>query len=598
MMTTGVAEGSEDALLPLGLNLLSGDYPQKEDQCLISDVQYSLFEKYGFVGADGHLYRASEITNPSSFVDLSPKIDARIGQNTYRLAITGIVKTGFDRMSYDISDANSLSYATSKSILSEESVYSPYSLLFVSPTVIASNFNAQTNYVPFCDFQVCLFDSLNTGVRSLRRIDYAGASTACFSNDGSAVPLKLFGAIYGGGLLKLEGIEKKDYVSCLSFYSDFGELGEENRYLDSTFLFADYLAAKASNLSLLAAGNYVSKNGLPQGEAYASFVSFAKEQYTVAAKYLKKEVPDFDAGDSKTQGYLKSLYVWYLSTPELHPTAEGGFNIQEGGYVHNAFDDVTGLQITKEFMESVFEKEGFSGKEAKLDFAKSARDGDCIQRTVRVSGVNLVNDNVMHIPSSLLDDLKHFLGDAGSIRFLLAKNTHNKGDISRYVSGLDTDFGHYLLSAPAKTSYEYFGQRVFQNFSLLTSLVGGAFSFLSVALLALMLKTVSAERSKEMALRRCLGESKKDVFFALFSQSFAFGIVGFAVSLVASSVFVASLNALFLKGVPTSLKFFSLNAWGVLICLGLILVCCAASSFFSALKGAKQSLAMNLSRNS
>ncbi len=595
--TSGIAAGSEGALTPLGLTLLSGAYP-KENECLISDVQYSLFAKYGFIGADGHRYSSVEITSPSTFLSFSPKIDARINQKTIRLSISGVLETGFDRSSYNISNTGSFSTEISKSILSQESTFSPYSLLFVSEDVISENFGASTNYVALGDLQTCLFDSKNTGVRSLRRLDLANSSLACFAKDGCAVPLGLFGTVYGGQDLMLEGIETKDYVSCLSFYSDFNEISSENRYFDSSFLFADYLPAKASNLSLLAVGNYVSKNGLPDGEAYSSFLTFAKEQYEDASKTLKREIPDFDSGNVKAQGYLKSLYVWYLSTPEMHLTGASSLNIREGGYAHNEFGEASGLQITKEFIDSLLEKEGFSSKQINLDFARSTRDEDNLSRTVSISGLNLVDDKTLHVPSYLIDDLKHFLGDSGPIRFLLVKNTHSKNQVSRYASGFNNELGHYCLSAPALTSYEYFGDYVFSNFALLSGLLGGSFSLLSVALLALMLKQVSGERAKEMALRRCLGESKKDVFLALFAQSFVFGLIGFILSSILGALFSGLLNSVFLKGVATSLRFFSINFWSVLACLGMILLCCVVSSVFFALKGARQSLAMNLSRNS
>lgn len=597
MKTSGIALGSEESLTPLGLSLLSGDYP-KQDECLITDVQYSLFSKYGFVGADGHRYSSLEIASPSTFLSFSPKIDAHVNQNAFRLSISGIVKTDFDRTSYNISDADSFSNAISKSILSEEATFSPYSLLFVSEDAISDYFESSTDYVPFGDFQKCLMDCKNTGVRSLRRLDPANPSLAIYSDEGCAAPLGLFGTLYEEKKLKLEGIEMKDYISCLSFFSDFNALPSENRYFDSSFLFADYLPSKASNLSLLAAGNYVAKNGLPQNEDYSSFVAFAKEQYEVASKSLGRELPDFESEDSRVQGYLKSLYVWYLSTPEIHPNAEDGFNIRAGGYTLNEFGGKTGLQITKEFTDSLLNKEQFPAKQTQLDFVRSARDGDCIDRIVNVSGLNLVNDKALYAPSCLIDDLKHHLGDSGPIRFLLIKNAHDRAETARYVSGLNNSFGHYILSAPAVTSYEYFGDYVFGNFALLSGLLGGSFSLLSVSLLALTLKQAAGERAKEMALRRCLGEKRKDVFGALFTQSFLFGLIGFALAFVVGLLFSGLLNSLFLKGVPTSLRFFSVNIWGVLSCLAMIVLCCAISSVFSASKGARRSLAMNLSRNS
>lgn len=594
--SAGFAPADESRLANFGMNLVAGSYPE-EGECLISSYSQRLFARYGFLDADGVRHETPTVSTPKDFLSISPEISVFVNGKRRKLKVSGVLETGLNEENLSLQTPSSLFDGLAKNVIGNESVYSPHSLIYVNQGFLNQNFGRYASSITLGMFENGFIEDEPYESKTIYDADrYSSCSVLCSDGSGVLLPLGEFASSLGNESIDLAGASGLGYVNCTDFYCDFDSLILDSRYSSPSYLFSKPDSTTASPLALLACGDFVRANGLPTGENYVSFLAFAKNQYQMAAEKLSKPVPDFDNPSSVETGYLKSLYTWYLAATEFRPFSKG--SALHGGYSNNQFGNATGLDITKSYADKLLSANTISLRDSDIRFSRSGRKEDDVLFSFPTLGLSLHPDGALLASGNAYSAMAKHLGGGGPIRFfMIPKPTEGKA-IRSFVDGVEEGGERFYATSDGVVALRYFGTTFYQNMTIAFGASGGVLLLLAVALLGSFASELAKERSKEMALRRALGEKKGLVFFRLVVESLILALAGFCLSILFGSLACSKLNALASSGCGMNLALFSYSFLGVFIALVSSIFVCFLVGCRPALKEAKTSLAANLDRAS
>jgi len=352
--SSGLCPIDEAKAQKMGFSLVSGTYPTREEEAMITLAEYQVIRRHGWKILDSNAsYSPADINTPEAFLKRSPQFRMIWDGSFQETTIVGVLDTHFDGSSYAKLPAEgdgSLRSEMMRATLTPYLLYGPHTALYVSPSYAEKNFASPTT--SDLSGESFYLDDFYSPFVSLEKADEGSDSLLSFSvtSKGAYLPMGALATAYEGdaALTLPEGIRHKDYSYCASLGHDFAEVPESEEVASPSFLFDLSASGRESNLSFLAAGNYVEENGLPTGEAYDSFVSWVQKVYDARARQ-GYEFVDFSSLDETKEGYLKSFYVWELASVSM---PEQGF--VEDGYDSNPFGGPNGISLTKELAQKIF----------------------------------------------------------------------------------------------------------------------------------------------------------------------------------------------------------------------------------------------------
>ncbi len=604
---SGLAAWNDSFPSAYGWEIAAGRAPTAINECMITQAEWEAFQQYGFREPNGQEWTKDSLKDTDSFLNSKPSVTLMWNDAKQETIITGILDTKFNRASYDsISSKSALQQGMQGYVMNCDVDFGPHHLIYVSPTYEQNVLSPESDYVSLANNpgmgDKFAFETAFGWISVPRfyRFGVYPETVVTFSSendDGVILPLDGFSTFWNSASITLpSNTTAKKYADCLSLYCNFNELDDDPRYLTSDYLFASPTKNNVSNLSLLAAGNYVSKNGIPSGDYLQNFISFATNIYKELSDDSSTSIPDFSTLDETKTGYLKSLYTAYLASYQLEMT-NGSYNSdQNGGYYDNEFGGPSGISLTRDLVTNIFASNTPSTKSVSFRAKPVGSESKEETFTSEIRGLSLNLTGVqegVYFGDKTFDRLKLHYGNQGNIRFLLTKKP-NQAAIKSALDGIDQSSGYYTIQNTLVWGYQYFAEYNEEQFLLISYITMAVLLLFSLTLLSLLGSFFTNERSYEMIMRRALGSSQRSVFLYLFLEILFLGVVSYLLSLLVSGLLVHFLNGAIVSASGLSLAIFAINGFGALVSLAIVLLVSLLVSFFPASRESKKNIASRL----
>lgn len=509
-----------DNFIEASFPLICGKKPTNDNEILISNYTYDRFANYGF----GSSIRKEEIQSMDNF--LSMNLQLYILGSHYK--IVGIVNCGNDSK-----DNKEINFDAPLNKDNVENYYysygksSPRNVLFIKPNAKYSNL---TSVMTTLVTDVVLPGN-ETKIRVANISKELGNSVQINADNHYGMSIYALSKILPYTLVFKDSTKLTDYSAVFNWGTKFSSLNRFNSDISFAKLFSKTVDKTSSYLSILACGEYVKNNGLPDGEELDNLKDIATNFY----KSINKNY-DFSVLNDETTDLLKSFYVALLSSTALDPNSS---------HMISGLYNSKGKQITFDYLASL--KDVLSVSLASLNFE--------IRTTYEIGDIDIKQAKIGYL--NLEDEVRSLYHPANNCFNLYADEeayktyTEEFGLTTQYkkiiVTGLDdinlinnaienveslnydrtnttSNNGAIAFCSPMK---DYLETTSF--FSFFFALI---LSLISVILMLFFMLSIEKSEEKNLMLVRCFGYNKYEAIIPLVTIPLIASIISFVLSTI------------------------------------------------------------------
>ena len=477
--------------------LLCGTNPNAENEILITNFTYDLYKTYGF----GTSIRKEEIESMEQFLSLDLSLNIQgINYKIVGIVDCGKEKEGAKEIDFNARFANNFSesnyfycYAMS----------SPRNLIFVSPnekynnvTTVATNLHTTISISPSESKISVSYLSSNMGNNiKINENNHYGISIFALNK---IIPYDL----------KFSGSKNlTDYSKVFDWENKFSSLPKYSSDISLSKLFSKFNNGATSYLSVLACGEFVSKNGLPIGSELENLKIIATNFYKSIGKDYDFSVLD----DDKTE-ILKSFYVAFLSSTMLDPNTAHSIN---------GFYNTKGKQITFDFLESIKDLLNVELEDLSFDLKTFYNVDNFDTKEIKIGYLNL-EEEIMnnYLPSN--DSYKLYVdntefstyvneyGLSSQYKSVILSNLNDTSLIDQAFHSADSINTAKLKTAARNGAIEYSSpmKDYLETTSYFALIFAVIICVISVVIMLLFMLSIGKSEEKNLTLLRTFGYSK------------------------------------------------------------------------------------------
>lgn len=574
--------------------LLAGKYPEAENELAIPAYVYRLFQKYGYQRYQDPSHRYT-VSSYDSFLSIGPTLPVALDPNLYNVRlvnVVGIIETGMEESRYDEiykKEDEKTGFDEIPGVrFSEDCKFGPYCCVMVSPSLLSDLYSERKEITistrsDGTALRRTRSDDSLLFYRLARRKDYNCVSFSSDNPEGAYIQFTEMGEMFADYRFETDAFLGLDYSRCTNLLTDFSALPTTEQYYAARELFQVNWRAPYFPLSFVAVGNYVSDHGLDLGEQRQDFVDYVQSVYDSAYHSGRiPSCPDFYVDSPQNENYLKSYYTYYLAS-------------REGGYLENAYGELSGEDITRAFLSDLFARSTLPQKAVKVTVRPTymPKASESYEHDVSVAGLSLTYDTIGSYPmisfgESMYSTIYRELGGLAEVMTCLTPGKPNVETVHS-LNAFAKD-NAMALENSAIVVYRYFGQASWNTLSFVFALIGGALGIIAAVVLLLVVSASSRDREREIHLRYSLGGSRWSGFFALISEAAIIVALSLVLAIPFSLICGSSLNNFCSSIARMSLNLFGFrfSAWGTIVLGAAVMTFLVCS--IPALLGSRRSL--------
>jgi ABC-type lipoprotein export system ATPase subunit/ABC-type antimicrobial peptide transport system permease subunit len=571
LISNGISS-TDVSSLPQSFSLLAGTYPLNDNEIVLTDYQYELFHKSGFVDKnnDGSFYN---ILEPKDLVGKT------LGPLKYK--ICGVLDTDFDMehfkplldfLEYNKNGNLLPSDAIEKlgSEINSKRISSFYNTVIASPNIIESikktvdaygnNTREGLGNIYSSDLALPVNALQNTAFCFGPNLyEDVAKKTVLFSTDEKINDKSLVISLsdYVETLYRAKKLESQIQVTIPKRFI-YGASEDKTETVNPL----DFLSGISSlGISFVVDEHY--------SEAFAQKLfdinQYAESYYENKATSVPEVIPESDK---------KGIYGLFVESSYSYRSSSDQ-------YAASLFDEITAINSDcLQHYYSVYKDTYFSYRHFSIPFQKDYENSKDVQTfDFLLAGLSF-KPSTMIVSQNVAKTICYEVGGYYSFLLLaMPKNTENLKKLLRiHYDNEGTSVGYYIdnysLNQITSLTNSLF---IYKNVFLPVAIISAVFSCL---LLLNYLTASVADKKREIGILRALGAKKSDVISIFFLETLIISLVCFALSLVVLFTFAPLINKTLMASSGVLVTIFMPGMRQILILLALSLFVSFLSAFF------------------